>query len=183
MHPAPADPRWRIAEVFLFTTCTYKCAYCSFAESGVVLDASQLKPYRDPAFIRLITGFFNKRSSADCRWLLQLTGGEPLLMPNFALFCDLLADSGNKIALYTAMMIGRKHPSFRYLLENAALFTDYLMVSFHPEAENFEDEFFEKLRLLRQAGHRVIFRFVGHPKRLHRLDELSDKCRALDISF
>src|ERR1051326_7229400 len=49
MRSVPAaDTRWRIAEVFLFPTCTYQCAYCLFAENGTVLDASQLRPYRDP---------------------------------------------------------------------------------------------------------------------------------------
>jgi hypothetical protein len=57
------------------------------------------------------------------------------------------------------------------------------MVSFHPEAEEIEDIFFERLRRLKNAGHSVIFRLVGHPERLHRLDELSAKCRDIDISF
>ena len=61
--------------------------------------------------------------------------------------------------------------------------TDYLMVSFHPEAEEIEDLFFARLDRLKQAGHSVIFRFVGHPARLHRLDALSEKCRELDIAF
>ena len=57
------------------------------------------------------------------------------------------------------------------------------MVSFHPDPEAFEAEFFDKLKLLKAAGHSVIFRFVGHPKRLHRLDELSEKCCQIDVSF
>jgi MoaA/NifB/PqqE/SkfB family radical SAM enzyme len=175
--------RWRPVETFLFDTCTYKCSYCHFAEFGKVLDASQLRPYRDPEFIRAVTGFFNRRTSATDRWMLQLTGGEPLLMPNFELFCDTLAEAGNKIALYTAMMVGYNQAAFRYLLERGAGITDYLMVSFHPEAESFEEKFFDMLRLLKQEGHTVICRFVGHPRRLHRLDALSDKCRALDIAF
>ena len=103
---------WRIAEVFTFETCTYKCAYCLFVEYGKVLDSSQLKPYRDPEFIRRVANFFNSRVTEDCHWLVQFTGGEPLLMPNFALLCDLLGDFGNKIALYTALMIGREHLPF-----------------------------------------------------------------------
>lgn len=183
MTAMAAAPQWRVAEVYLFDTCSYKCAYCTLAESGAVLDASQLKPYRDPDFIRKIAGFFNKRSLGNHRWLLQLTGGEPLLMPNLPMFCDLVAGAGNKIALYTAINVGVSHPSFQYLLNVAAPFIDYLMVSFHPEAEVSEDQYFEKLNLLKDAGHNVICRFIGHPKRLSRLDTLSDRCRKAEICF
>ncbi len=51
----------RVVEMFLFDTCTHKCAYCHFAETGKVLDASQVKPYRDPAFIDQVVEFFNSR--------------------------------------------------------------------------------------------------------------------------
>jgi organic radical activating enzyme len=175
--------QYKVAEVFLFDTCTHKCAYCHYAESGKVLDSSQIKPYRDPAFIDLIVGFFSKRTSDEQKWLVTLTGGEPLLMPNLARFVDGLGRNGNKVAFYTALLLGEKHPSFRYLMNGGAPITDYLMVSFHPEAEEIEDQFFERVRLLKQVGHNVIFRFVAHPDRIDRLDELCDKCRALDIAF
>ena len=84
----------RTVEMFLFDTCTHKCAYCHFAESGKVLDVSQLRPYRDPIFIERVVSFFNKRTTADDKWLITLTGGEPLLMPNLAQFGSALWSKG-----------------------------------------------------------------------------------------
>ena len=69
------------------------------------------------------------------------------------------------------------------MLEEGRECTDYLMTSFHPEAEEIEDKFFERLRILKEAGHRIIFRLVGHPARLNRLDELAARCQELDIAF
>ncbi len=83
--------RYRTVEFFLFDTCTHKCAYCHFAESGKVLDSSQLNPYRDPEFIDRIVAFFSKRTTAEQKWLITLTGGEPLLTPNLSRFLDGLA--------------------------------------------------------------------------------------------
>jgi len=55
------------------------------------------------------------------------------------------------------------------------------MASFHPEAELDEPRYFEKIRMLKDAGHKVFLRFVGQPQRLDRLQELSGRCRDLDI--
>ncbi|SEC68154.1 Radical SAM superfamily enzyme, MoaA/NifB/PqqE/SkfB family [Rhizobiales bacterium GAS188] len=175
--------RYRVAETFLFDTCTHKCAYCHFAESGKVLDISQMRPYRDPAFIDRIVEFFNNRTTDEDKWLLTLTGGEPMLMPNLERFARGLSSCGNKIAFYTAMLIGETHPTFRFLIEEGTSVTDYIMASFHPEAEAIEDQFFRRLAMLKAAGHSVIFRFVGHPARLHRLDDLAHRCREIDVAF
>jgi MoaA/NifB/PqqE/SkfB family radical SAM enzyme len=174
---------YRHMEVYLFDTCTHKCAYCWLAEQGLVLDNTQLAPYRDPAFIEKVADFFLNRTTNEEKWLLSLTGGEPLLMPNFELFVEKLGAKGNKICIYTALLVGDNNPALRYLLERGAAHTDYLMVSFHPEAEEREKQHFERLEKLKRAGHSVIFRFVGHPNRLNRLDELARRCRDLDISF
>jgi organic radical activating enzyme len=172
----------RFAEMILFDTCTHKCAYCHFAESGKVLDNSQINPFRDPAFIDLITGFFNRRTTESDKWTITLTGGEPLLMPNLRRFVDALGTHGNKVAYYTALLIGENHPAYQYLLESAR-YTDYIIASFHHEAEAIEDEFFDRVKRLKQAGHSIIFRLVGHPSRLHRLDELAARCREINVAF
>jgi organic radical activating enzyme len=142
-----------------------------------------MRPYRDPEFIDQIIAFFAKRTTDLDKWLLTLTGGEPLLMPNLARFLDGLARDGNRVAFYTAMLVGESHPSFQYLLKSGHLVVDYIMASFHPEAEEIEDAFFARLQRLKAAGNKVIFRLVGHPDRLHRLDELARKCEEIGVAF
>jgi MoaA/NifB/PqqE/SkfB family radical SAM enzyme len=175
--------QYRAAEIFLFDTCSHKCAYCHFAESGKVLDRSQMLPFKDPEFIKKFTTFFSKRTTANQKWHLFLTGGEPLLMPNFNLLADRCIEDGNKISMNTAMLVGDNHPSLLYLFDKGYSVIDHLMVSFHAEAEKIEDKFFDRLRRLKEAGIRVIFRFIAHPQRFERLDDLSERCRQLDICF
>jgi hypothetical protein len=104
-------------------------------------------------------------------------------MPNFSRFCSNLFEVGNRVSLYTALIIDRNHPSFRFLTSHAAPQFDYLMCSFHPEAEAQEEEYWRKVEALKDAGHNVIVRFVGHPKRLHLLERLSKKCKEIDVCF
>ena len=174
---------YRLVEAYLFGTCNLKCGYCWFAESGKVLDSSELARFRDLNVIRQVTDFFNKRTSASEKWHLLVTGGEPLLMPNFQVFAQRLFEAGNKISCYTALLIDQKHPSFQCLLRHSNKDFGYIMASFHPEAELQEDAYFERVDMLKAAGHNVIVRFVGHPKRLHLLERLSEKCKAHGVCF
>src|SRR4029077_7312438 len=174
---------YRAAEVYLFDTCTLKCGYCHLAETGKVLKSADLNSYRDSAYISQVTDFFYKRTTETQKWNLMFPGGEPLLMPNFKRFCTNLFEQGNHVSLYTALMIDTKHPSFRFLLDHAAPDVDYIMASFHPEAELQEEEHWERVKLLADAGHNIIFRFVGHPARLHQLERLSRRCQELDVCF
>lgn len=180
--PKP-DPRYRIAEVYLFDTCTMKCGYCWLAESGRVADAGQLAPYRNVERIEQIAKFFNSRTTPQDAWLLVLTGGEPLLMPNLGRWCADLFRHGNKVAFNTSLFVDEGQPNFRFLCECTPSDVDYVMASFHPEAEENEAGWFRKLEILKRAGHKVFFRFVGHPARLHRLEELSRQCQELDVAF
>ncbi|MGA3235076.1 MAG: hypothetical protein ABSG03_02135 [Bryobacteraceae bacterium] len=181
--PGPNPPPYRIAEIYMFDACTHKCGYCWLAESGQVLDFAQLEPFRDPAFIHKITSFFLSRTAPGAKWLLQLTGGEPLIAPNLDRLAAPLIEAGHRIAFYTALLVGPNHPGFRFLLAHSHPQVDYIMASFHPEAELDEPRYFEKIRMLKDAGHKVFLRFVGQPRRLDRLEELSGRCRDLDICF
>jgi len=181
--PGPHPPPYRIAEVYMFDTCTHKCGYCWLAESGQVLDFAQLEPFRNPSFIDKITSFFLSHATPGIKWLLQLTGGEPLIAPNLDRLTAPLLAADHRISFYTALLVGTKHPGFRFLLEHSHPQIDYIMASFHPEAELDESRYFEKIRMLKDVGHKVFLRFVGQPQRLHRLQELSDRCREMDICF
>lgn len=173
----------RIAQVYLFDTCTLRCGYCWLAENGNVLDMRQLERFKDPAFLEQVTSFFLSRTTPLEKWLLLLSGGEPLIAPNLSRLLVPLLDAGNHAGLYTGLMVGRNHPDFRFLLENPYPRTDYVMASMHPESEEEEAEFLEKIRMLKAAGHKVLVRYVAAPRRLHRLNELSERCRELDVAF
>ncbi|WP_417462220.1 hypothetical protein [Kordiimonas sp.] len=171
------------AMVFLFDTCTSKCAYCGHATSGKVLDNTQLTPYKDRGLIDKFLSFFEKRTTQENRWLLMLLGGEPLLMPNLGYMIDRLHAVGNKASLYTSLNIGANNAAYKYLLKCDPDAVDYIMASFHPEADEFEDSFFQMMEALKTRGHKVIFRFIAHPLRLHRMEALHERCKALDICF
>ena len=173
----------RTAVVSLFATCTLKCGYCSIAETGQVLDGRQLQPYKDKDFVERAASFFNSRTTENEKWQLLFTGGEPLIAPNLDLLCRKLFDAGNRVAFYTSLHVGPNHAGWKLLLNSAYPEVDYIMASLHPEAEQWEDVFFDRVAALKARGHKVFVRFVGHPKRLHRLDELAEKCRALDVCF
>jgi MoaA/NifB/PqqE/SkfB family radical SAM enzyme len=167
----------------MFDTCTMKCGYCWLAESGRVLDAAQLAPFRSRAFIGKITHFFNSRTTSDVQWLLTFTGGEPLLAPNLGELCSALFQVGNQVAFYTALFVAESQPGFRFLIDHGFPEVDYIMASFHPEHEADESAFFRKLAALKKAGHHIFLRFVGHPARLHRLGELSARAEDLGVCF
>ena len=179
----PESVRYRSAVASVFTTCPYKCGFCTIAETGAVLDALQLSLYKDPAFLGKITGFFNRRTTESEKWHLELTGGEPLLMPNLGCLCHALFAHGNKVSFFTALSIPASHDNFRVLLEASPGNIDYVMAAFHPEAEPEEDLFFEKIELLKRRGHHVLVRFVAHPKRFVLLPRLEQRCRDLDVTF
>ena len=149
----------------VFTTCPLKCGYCTIAESGAVLDNAQLEPYRNLDYVNRIDDFFNKRTDENTHWTLELTGGDPLLMPNLPAFCERLFVHGNLVSFYTSLFFNKNNQNFRFLLTLSGQQVDYIMASFHPEAEPHEDEYFEKVAPLKEAGHHILIRFVAHPKR------------------
>lgn len=148
-----------------------------------MLDFKQLEPFRSKEWIAKVGGFFNRRTSAESKWLLQFTGGEPLIAPNLDLLRRHLFGEGNRVAFYTALLVGRNHPGSRFLAGQSSLQVDYVMASLHPEAEIDEDRYFEKIHALQDAGHKIFLRHVGHPARLHRLEELAERCAKLNICF
>jgi organic radical activating enzyme len=167
----------------VFTTCPLKCGYCTIAESGAVLDNAQLEPYRNLEYVHRIADFFNKRTDEKTHWNLELTGGDPLLMPNLPAFCDRLFLYGNQVSFYTSLFFNKNNKNFQYLLTLSGEQVNYIMASFHPEAEPHEDEYFEKVALLKEAGHHTLIRFVAHPKRFAAMRRIEQRCKDLDVCF
>ena len=150
---------------------------------GRVADSAQLAPYRRTERIDQIATFFNSRTTPQEAWTLVLTGGEPLLMPNLGRLCSSLFAHGSRMAFNTSLFVDEGQPNFKFLRDCDPSSVDYIMASFHPEAEQNESVWFRKLEMLKRAGHKILLRYVSQPARLHRLEELSKKCEDLDVPF
>jgi len=181
--PSYLMEKYYSAHCSLFTTCNNRCGYCTLAESGSVMDMRQLVPYRDLNFIHRLTDFFNSRTTAEQKWHLLLTGGEPLLMPNFEIFCDRIFEQGNKISLLTNMTFPKDNPKIKFLLNADPSNFKFILASFHPEAEAKEDGWFETIGALKSHGLPIIVRYVCPPQRLEKIDYFFEKTRQLDITF
>lgn len=176
--------QYTIMELSLFETCTLNCGYCWYAEQGKVKDTNQLKKFHDRSYIDIILKFFRQRTTESDRWHLCLTGGEPLLMPNLDYFSEEIFHSGNKVSFYTNFSLPLSHPNMKWFLKDNSLETvDYLMCSVHPESWPTIDDYFFRMKVLKEKGHNIICRFVGHPKLLHKMDELEQRCSKIGITF
>lgn len=176
-------PRNVTAEIFLFDTCTHRCGYCYLAETGRVLDRSQLERFRNEEFLQQFISFFVRRSKEqDIRWKFSLTGGEPMLMPNIERIFDAWAEVDSSFSIYTSLNVSHRSPAWDAIVRHAA-HMDYVMCSLHSEDRKTEDRFFEGMERLRDAGVPVLMRVVGHPERLQHLDRWAEKCEELKLPF
>lgn len=172
-----------VSGVHLFDTCTNRCSYCHFAETGKVIDNSQIAPYRDPKFIDHLLYFFLYGVGSKYHWELVLTGGEPLLMPNLDRFVTGLVSKGNLVSFNTALNISGTNENFQFLLNLDPTKVGHIFASLHPDSDDDEEYFFKRVKLLKERGHAVIVRYVCHPARLNRLEVLEKKCRRIDVAF
>jgi MoaA/NifB/PqqE/SkfB family radical SAM enzyme len=171
-----------IMEMWLFDTCNFRCGYCGLVESGAVKETDQLTPFRDEAYIRKLVRFFSDNRPGGRPWMVQLTGGEPFLMPNLDLFCKELAGQGDKVAIYSNGSI----PVEPVLANLDVSVFSYIQLSFHPDwhVGTFSaDKFFAGAQKLKELGVPCLVRFVGVPQMLHLLPGLAQKCKELGIGF
>src|SRR5438067_7168317 len=84
-----------IMELWLFDTCNFRCGYCGLVTNGDVTRTEQLDPYRDPAYIDRLLAFFAMHRPGGRPWVVMVTGGEPMLMPNLDRFVTGLGRQGD----------------------------------------------------------------------------------------
>tara|TARA_B110000503_G_C7119007_1_gene401611 strand:+ start:637 stop:1557 length:921 start_codon:yes stop_codon:yes gene_type:complete len=111
------------------TVCNYNCTYCAPA----LHDNKNRWPADYKPVLQMIDQF-----RGDSPLIVDITGGEPTLWPEFELFCkDLVARSVNKTSVQFTTNGSR---TLRYWQQLTAPF-DEICFSFHPEYAN-EDHFF-----------------------------------------
>lgn len=178
-----SDPLRNIMSLSLFDTCNFRCGYCGLVESGATSQVDQLAPYRDVAFIERLARFFAAHRLGGRPWLVTLTGGEPTLMPNLALFVRLLGRQGDRVAFYSNLSV----PFAKLLTLEELFYIDYVEGSYHPDwhmGERFRDsDFFGHVALLKASGVPVLVRFVGAPALLPMMPSLARWCSSLGVTF
>ena len=61
-----------IMELWLFSTCNFRCGYCGLVTSGEVLNTNELTPYRDPAYIEQLLRFFRDNRPGGRPWAVMV---------------------------------------------------------------------------------------------------------------
>jgi MoaA/NifB/PqqE/SkfB family radical SAM enzyme len=171
-----------IMELWLFSTCNFRCGYCGLVTSGDVLKTEELSPYRDPKYIETLLRFFRDNRPLGRPWNVMLTGGEPTLMPNISMFTEGLGRQGDSVAIYSNMSV----PLNKVFSEEALKHISYIEASFHPDWHmgSFEqDRFFEHVALAKRLEVPVLVRFVGAPQLLSLIPMLQRRCAEIGVTL
>ena len=172
---------YNVAEVMLYNTCNFNCAYCGFVTAGSVKNIEDLAPFRDKSYIEKVFNFFERHSSTDRKWVLHLSGGEPMLMPNLNYFAERFIGAGHKLAYNTNLSLPLDKTG--WLDANPPEGINGLIISLHAEALIQFEALFAKVRLLKERGYPLVIRMVEHPHFFERFEELHERFRAIDVSF
>lgn len=165
----------------LYNTCNFNCGYCGFAVSGTVKDVADLAPFRDKAYIDRVFDFFTSNSTEDQKWILHLSGGEPLLMPNADYFSRKFISAGHKLGYNTNLSL--PIDTNGWMDANPPEGIDALIVSLHQEALDRLPVVRQRVKRLREAGYPIAIRMVGHPHFFPHFQELEDSFMELNVSF
>jgi len=118
-------------------------------------------------------------------YTLCLTGGEPLLMPNFDFFLNKLKNYKSKIIINTGLNFRENNHSIISLINNFSM-VEYIEASLHPmtiDDDNNFCQFLNLVKLFKNNGIKIIIRIVSTKKfinnfsfykeKIYKLEELS----------
>nr|WP_287410401.1 radical SAM protein [Pseudodesulfovibrio sp.] len=172
---------YKIAEMMLFSTCNYRCGYCNFVLGGDTKKKDDLYQYKDRKYIDSIVSFFNSISTTDVKWIGHMSGGEPLLMPNYNYFVRLMVENGHKVALNTNLSIPIDRNG--WLKHNHPDDYSCIIASCHQQSLNNFEKIYSRVKTLKDAGFPIYVRMVGHPLFISHMPDLDEAFRKIDVSF
>ena len=161
---------------FLTMACNYKCEYCWEVQYQL---QGRFKAHPIPPAEKWAEAFNRIRPG-----ILDITGGEPFLMPRFVWFLEQL-DPAIRIAITSN--ISR---DFEEYVNSPAIKKVFSMTcSYHPsQSENKDGQslevFTQKVLRLRGAGiQHLTVNFVAYPEQMHLIPELKRHFEGLSIRF
>ena len=163
-----------------YNDCNFTCRYCPIPEDLLRPKSAAFNRFYDLGYHDRILSFFQKLYDYSGAWIICLTGGEPLLMPNLEYLSSHLIQIGHKIRYNTNLSVAfERRPE--WLAANPPSGVDLFMVSIHDQTHI--DTIVSRVRNLKSRGYRVIVRVVCTPDKLDTLDELERRFRDCDVSF
>ena len=137
--------------------CNYRCAYCYYPHVP--------PPVRDNLDPDALLDFLDNTGKS---WLVGMTGGEPLLYPDFVALCRRLT-ANHRISIDSNLSLPGLVRRFVRDVDPARV--DEFYVSLHIEERERTHgvgHFVDSVRLLQSAGHTVIVNYVLHPSLVDR---------------
>lgn len=137
--------------------CNYRCKYCYYPH-----DCSPVTESLPASAICALLAPTGKE------WVIQMTGGEPLLYPGFVDICETLSRH-HRIGVDTNLSVTRRVHEFAERMNPARV--KELYVSLHIEERERlggVQSFIDNVHLLEERGFNVIINYVVHPTLQHR---------------
>jgi MoaA/NifB/PqqE/SkfB family radical SAM enzyme len=165
-----------------FNDCNFSCKYCPTPDDLLRPKSASFRRFYDIAYHDRMLDFFHRLYEHSGAWVVCLTGGEPLLMPNLEYLTSGLIRTGHRIRYNTNLSIDLdSRPG--WFAANPPSGVDVLMVSIHDESMPQLDALHARVRDLKSRGYRIIVRVVCTPDKLPLLDELEERFRESDVTF
>jgi MoaA/NifB/PqqE/SkfB family radical SAM enzyme len=152
------EKKKNFAHWFMGESCNFNCKYCFFPQKTVSIE--EHLP---------VEQLIKALKETGKKWIVLMTGGEPLIFPDFVEVCKLLVKEDIKIALDTNLSINSKVGEF---MDNICpQSVDYLYISLHIEERERMggiEDFIQSVLSLKSKGYRCIVNYVVHPTLIKR---------------
>jgi MoaA/NifB/PqqE/SkfB family radical SAM enzyme len=118
------------------------------------------------------------------RFHLTMSGGEPLLFPNFSEFCKKITDSGNLISMNTNLSIRDEVKKFSEIVDPTKVGT--INAALHKMERDRQDlgidDFAEDVVLLQKKGFNIQVFYVLYPPLLDSFEEDASRLKQLGVT-
>jgi MoaA/NifB/PqqE/SkfB family radical SAM enzyme len=152
----------------LLKPCNFSCSYC-YSERLTI------RPRSSKCSVETQLGAFADELRG---WNVNLSGGEPMLHPNFLAIASGLVEQGNRLGLYTNLSRSQTTEAFIGSVDPAGV--EFVNAGVHAQHRHDDPDlglFARDFMLLANAGFAVHASYIIHPENVHRVRDDIDRLR------